>query len=102
MTKHEVPTHGANAPQPVRTLRDWLDHLAARNRLAVLKPNIGLKFELAAYAKRLDGQRATMFPKPGGHAIPVVSGLVSDRGWSPPRCWLASRMRRPIQCRGRR
>ena len=81
MTKHEVPTHGANAPQPVRTLRDWLDHLAARGRLAVLKPNIGLKFELAAYAKRLDGQRATMFPKPGGHAIPVVSGLVSDRGW---------------------
>jgi 2,5-furandicarboxylate decarboxylase 1 len=62
-------------------LRDWLDHLAARNRLAVLKPNIGLKFELAAYAKRLDGQRATFFPKPGGHAIPVVSGLISDRGW---------------------
>jgi 2,5-furandicarboxylate decarboxylase 1 len=81
MTKHEVPTHGTNALQPVRTLRDWLDHLAARDRLAVLKPNIGLKFELAAYAKRLDGQRATMFPKPGGHPIPVVSGLVSDRGW---------------------
>jgi 2,5-furandicarboxylate decarboxylase 1 len=84
MTKHEVPTagkHGANAPQPVRSLRDWLDHLAARGRLAVLKPNIALKFELAAYAKRLDGQRATVFPKPGGHAIPVVSGLVSDRGW---------------------
>jgi 2,5-furandicarboxylate decarboxylase 1 len=84
MTKHEMPKgseHGANAPQPIRSLRDWLDHLAARDRLAVLKPNIGLKFELAAYAKRLDGQRATMFPKPGGHPIPVVSGLVSDRGW---------------------
>ena len=25
--------------------------------------------------------RATLFPRPGGHAIPVVSGLVSDRGW---------------------
>jgi 2,5-furandicarboxylate decarboxylase 1 len=81
MTKHEVPVHGTNAPQPVRSLRDWLDHLAARDRLAVLKPNIGLKFELAAYAKRLDGQRATVFPKPGGHPIPVVSGLVSNRGW---------------------
>jgi 2,5-furandicarboxylate decarboxylase 1 len=81
MTKREMPTHGTNAPQPVRSLRDWLDHLAARGRLAVLKPNIGLKFELAAYAKRLDGQRATLFPQPGGHAIPVVSGLVSDRGW---------------------
>ena len=84
MTKHEVPQgreHGTNAPQPVRSLRDWLDHLAARGRLAVLKPNIGLKFELAAYAKRLDGLRATLFPKPGGHPVPVVSGLVSDRGW---------------------
>ena len=84
MTKHEVPKgreHGTNAPQPVRSLRDWLDHLAARGRLAVLKPNVGLKFELAAYAKRLDGLRATVFPKPGGHPIPVVSGLVSDRGW---------------------
>src|SRR3954464_3300538 len=80
MTKHETPTHGTNAPQPVRSLRDWLDHLAARGRLAVLKPNIGLKFELAAHAKRLDGQRATVFPHPGGHPIPVVSGLVSDRG----------------------
>ena len=78
--------HGDNAPKPVRTLRDWLDHLAARDRMAVLPPALGLKFEVAAYAKRLDGQRATVFPKPsgdtpGGHAIPVVSGLVSDRGW---------------------
>ncbi len=81
MTKHEMPTHGTNAPQPVRSLRDWLDHLAARGRLAVMKPGIGLKFDLAAHAKRLDGLRATVFPKPGGHPMPVVSGLVSDRGW---------------------
>ena len=75
------PSHGTNAPQPVRTLRDWLDHLAARERLAVIKPNTDLKHEVAAYAKRLDGKRATLFPKPSGHAIPVVSGLISDRGW---------------------
>ena len=84
MSKHDMPppqTVRSNAPQPVRTLRDWLDHLAARDRLAVLKPNIGLKFEIAAYAKRLDGLRATVFPKPDGHPIPVVSGLVSDRSW---------------------
>jgi 2,5-furandicarboxylate decarboxylase 1 len=84
MTKHDMPLehgHGSNAPQPVRTLRDWLDHLAARDRLAVLKPNLDLKFELAAHAKRLDGLRATVFPRPGGHPIPVVSGLISDRGW---------------------
>ena len=72
---------GDNKPQPVRALRDWLDHLAARDRLVVARPGTGLRFELAAIAKRLDGQRATLFPRPGGHAIPVVSGLVSDRGW---------------------
>ncbi|HEY1365003.1 MAG TPA: UbiD family decarboxylase [Xanthobacteraceae bacterium] len=72
---------GDNAPQPVRSLRDWLDHLAARERLLVSKPGVRLKFELAAIAKRLDGRRATLFPHPDGHALPVVSGLVSDRGW---------------------
>ena len=86
MTKHEMPAasdraYGDNRPQPVRTLRDWLDHLAARNRLAVIKPNADLRHEVAAYAKRLDGQRATLFPRPSGHPIPVVSGLISDRGW---------------------
>jgi 2,5-furandicarboxylate decarboxylase 1 len=74
-------THGDNAPQPVRTLRDWLDHLSARNRLAVIKPNVDLRFELSAYAKRLDGLRATLFPRPGGHTMPVVSGLTSNRAW---------------------
>ena len=51
MSKHDMPPPQAvrsNAPQPVRTLRDWLDHLAARDRLTVLKPNIALKFEVAA------------------------------------------------------
>ena len=46
-----------------------------------IEPNIGLRFELAAIAKRLDGRRATLFPRPDGHPIPVVSGLISDRGW---------------------
>jgi 2,5-furandicarboxylate decarboxylase 1 len=83
MTKHDMPkpAHGSNAPQPIRTLRDWLDHLAASERLAVMKPDANLRFEVAAYAKRLDGLRATVFPKPGGHPMPVVSGIVSDRGW---------------------
>jgi 2,5-furandicarboxylate decarboxylase 1 len=86
MTKHDMPAQtgrgfGDNAPQPVRTLRDWLDHLEARDRLKVLKPGVGLRFDLAAIAKRLDGRRATLFPKPGEHPIPVVSGLISDRGW---------------------
>ena len=42
---------------------------------------VGLRYELAAIAKRLDGKRATLFPQPGGHAMPVVSGLVSNRAW---------------------
>jgi 2,5-furandicarboxylate decarboxylase 1 len=84
MTKHAMPQSPErtyNAPQPVRSLRDWLDHLAARDRLVVLKPGLGLKFELAAYSKRFDGLRATVFPRPGGHPMPIISGIVSDRGW---------------------
>jgi 2,5-furandicarboxylate decarboxylase 1 len=76
-----APPGASNRPAPIRTLRDWLDHLAARERIAVTKPRLGLRFELAAIAKRLDGRKATVFPRPDGHAIPVVSGLVSDRGW---------------------
>jgi len=75
------PPLGANAPRPITTLRDWLDHLAARERLAVIKPGTSLSFELAAIAKRLDGVKATLFPRPDGHAMPVLSGLVSDRQW---------------------
>jgi 2,5-furandicarboxylate decarboxylase 1 len=66
---------------PVTTLRDWLDHLAAHQRLAVIRPGVALRHELAAISKRLDGERATFFPRPDGHAIPVVSGLLGDRPW---------------------
>ncbi len=72
---------GSNRLQPVTTLRGWLDHLAVRGRLAIIQSGIPLKFELAAIAKRLDGEKATLFPHPDGHAIPVISGLVSDRQW---------------------
>lgn len=73
--------NGSNAPEPIRTLRDWLDHLARHDRLAVIQPNKALRFEIAAIAKRLDGHKATFFPRPGGHTIPVISGLVSNRQW---------------------
>lgn len=72
---------GSNRPQPVTTLRGWLDHLAARDRLAIIRSGVSLQFELAAISKRLDGHKATLFPHPDGHAIPVISGLVSDRQW---------------------
>lgn len=66
---------------PFTGLREWLDRLQASGRLAVAKPGISLEFELAAAAKRMDGQAATFFPKPSGHPIPVISGLLSNRRW---------------------
>lgn len=72
---------GFAANGPVTSLRDWLDRLSATGRLAVMRPGIGLHFELAAVSKRLDGEKATVFPAPDGHPVSVISGLVSDRGW---------------------
>ena len=80
-TDNPARTAEPQAVRPVTALRDWLDHLAARDRLAIIRQGVSLRFELAAIAKRLDGRKATFFPAPGGHAMPVISGLVSDRGW---------------------
>jgi 2,5-furandicarboxylate decarboxylase 1 len=66
---------------PVTSLRGWLDRLAARDRLAVIRKGVALRFELAAIAKRFEGAKAVLFPGPGGHAMPVVSGIVSNRAW---------------------
>ncbi len=63
------------------SLRGWLRLLAATDRLAVVRENQPLTHGLAAIAKRLDGRQATLFPHPGGHAIPVVSGFISRRAW---------------------
>ena len=68
-------------PAPVRSLRAWLQRLSADGRLAVARPGIGLKHEAAAVANRLDGTRATLFPRPGGGEGTIVSGLVSSRAW---------------------
>ena len=40
---------------PITTLRDWLDRLAATDRLAVARPGAGLVHQVAAIANRLDG-----------------------------------------------
>ncbi len=69
-------TRAGSNRAPFTSLREWLAHLAATGRLAVARPQISLRHELAAISKRLDGERATLFPKPDGHAVPVVSGLV--------------------------
>src|SRR5690348_13630145 len=70
-----------NTRVPIHSLREWLDHLDRHGRLAVVRPQTRLRYEVAAIAKRLDGQRATFFPRPDGNAMPVLSGLVSNRHW---------------------
>lgn len=74
-------TNDATPGGQARDLRQWLAHLEATGRLAVLREGVPLKHRLAAIAKRLDGTQAAYFPKPDGHAIPVVSGFVSRRAW---------------------
>jgi 2,5-furandicarboxylate decarboxylase 1 len=71
----------SNRPTAVTSLRDWLDRMAANGRLATAKPGIPLEFTLAAVAKRLDGEKAVLFPEPDGHPISVISGIVSRREW---------------------
>src|SRR3569623_300253 len=63
------------------SLREWLDHLQRTDRLAVAKPGLSLRHEIAGVANRMDGRKATLFPKVGGQGGTVVSGLVSDRNW---------------------
>ena len=68
--------------QPVSDLRAWLDRLEATGRLAIARPGLALKHEIAAIAKRLDGDKAVFCPRPDGTgAIPVVSGILGARGW---------------------
>ena len=103
-------SHGDNTPQPVRTLRDWLDRLAPSNRLAVIKPNADLKFEArglcqAARRHARDAVSASRWPRDAGGIR-----LVSDRAWiaeamarrAARHAARASRMRRSIRCRGKK
>jgi 2,5-furandicarboxylate decarboxylase 1 len=65
----------------ISDLRQWLTRLTSTGRLAVMRENVPLKHKLAAISKRLDGKQAAFFPKPDGHAIPVISGFMSRRAW---------------------
>ena len=62
-------------------LRDWLNQLAAADRLAVAHKGVSLIDELAAVAKKLENERAVLFPEPSHHLIPVVANLFCERGW---------------------
>lgn len=72
------PKVGHNA---VADLRGWLTQLESSGRLAVAKEGVSLIDELAAISKRLELERAVVFPRPGGHAMPVVANLFTDRSW---------------------
>jgi 2,5-furandicarboxylate decarboxylase 1 len=62
-------------------LRGWLRRLAATGRLAVTRNGVSLIDELAAVSKKLELERAVMFPRPGGHPMTVVANLFVDRAW---------------------
>jgi len=77
-----IPTNTDAAGQGAHPdLRGWLQWLAATDRLAVARKGISLIDELAAVAKKLENERAVLFPAPGQHAIPVVANLFADRSW---------------------
>ena len=78
MQTEHLAKKAANAPAD---LRAWLTHLAGRGRLAIAREGIGLADELAAVAKRLERDRAVLFPRPDGHEIPVVANLFAGRDW---------------------
>jgi 2,5-furandicarboxylate decarboxylase 1 len=60
-------------------LRDWLQRLLATDRLVIARQGVGLIDELAAVAKKLELERAVLFPSPDGHSIPVVANLFTSR-----------------------
>jgi 2,5-furandicarboxylate decarboxylase 1 len=62
-------------------LRGWLQRLVVTDRLVVARDGISLIDELAAVAKKLELERAVLFPRPDQHAIPVVANLFADRSW---------------------
>jgi 2,5-furandicarboxylate decarboxylase 1 len=62
-------------------LRGWLNQLVAADRLAVARNGVSLIDELAAIAKKLENERAVLFPEPGHHPIPVVANLFAERSW---------------------
>jgi 2,5-furandicarboxylate decarboxylase 1 len=71
----------SNLRGPFRDLRGWLDFLAQTGRLYRAPPGTKLEYELAAFSKRTEAERALFFPQPGGYPIPVVSNILADARW---------------------
>jgi 2,5-furandicarboxylate decarboxylase 1 len=58
-----------------------MQRLQETDRLAIARPDLSLRHEIAGVANRMDGRKATLFPKAGGQDGTVISGIVSDRNW---------------------
>ena len=72
---------GANALPPGGTLRSWLAHLESRNLLAIARPGVKLRFELAGIANRLEGDKAVFELDEGlhhDHLVCVRCGRVEE------------------------
>jgi 2,5-furandicarboxylate decarboxylase 1 len=77
--KYSVKGGLKNIIMRARTFRTWLEYLQASGRLAVVDKRVSLKYEIAAVAKKLDGQKAVYFTQVEDYSIPVVSGICSTR-----------------------
>ncbi|GAX90017.1 UbiD family decarboxylase [Effusibacillus lacus] len=62
-----------------KTFRTWIEYLQSAGRLAVIDKKVGLQYEVAAIAKKLDGFQAAYFTRVEDYAVPVVSGICSTR-----------------------
>ncbi|MFM0609748.1 UbiD family decarboxylase [Paraburkholderia sediminicola] len=65
----------------VNNLRDWLDFLYSTGRLVCLQEGIALEYDVLRYIEQFEGRQACFFPRPGGHDVPIVGGLLGQRQW---------------------
>lgn len=80
ITRRNRRGRGANAVAFL-SFRAWLQHLRNTDRLLDVEVEVSLRYEVAAIAKRVDGQKAVLFHRTDGAPVPVASGLVSHRRW---------------------
>lgn len=62
-----------------RTLRTWLRHMEETGQLAIVDHPVDTRFEIAAFTKQYDGDKAVFFPKVNGHSVPVAAGIANTR-----------------------
>ena len=75
------PIADRSAQQPITSLRGWLDHLAARDRLAVIRRAPRCNSSLLPSPNASTASRRHCFRVRAGISMPVISGLVSRRNW---------------------